>query len=141
VDAIAELFERSFATLDFLPMLHTLDEHRLHFARVLAEQEVWLWEEDGRVLGFAAVSDADELSYLYLEPDERRRGIGSALFDHVKTRRPDGFWFWVFQQNEPARRFYERHGARCVELTDGAGNEERTPDARYVWSPPDQSGL
>ena len=29
VEEIASLYERSFATLDFLPVLHTLDEHRL----------------------------------------------------------------------------------------------------------------
>jgi GNAT superfamily N-acetyltransferase len=136
-DAVAELFERSFATLDFLPTLHTLDEHRRHFMNVIAQQEVWVWEDDGRPLGFAAVSDKDELSFLYVEPDELGRGVGSALFEHVKARRRNGFSFWVFQQNDRARRFYEKHGARVVELTDGAGNEEQTPDARYVWSPPD----
>ena len=49
--------------------------------------------------------------------------------------RPDGFQFWVFQENERARRFYEAHGAVAVELTDGSGNEERTPDVRYEWRP------
>jgi hypothetical protein len=34
----------------------------------------------------------------------------------------------------PARneRAYEERGFRLVELTDGSGNEEREPDARYV---------
>jgi hypothetical protein len=52
----------------------------------------------------------------------------------VKTLRPDGFQFWVFQQNERARRFYEAHGAAAVEFTDGSGNEEKTPDVRYRWT-------
>jgi hypothetical protein len=34
-----------------------------------------------------------------------------------------------------ARSFYERRGLRLVELTDGAGNEEREPDALYEWRP------
>ncbi len=50
-------------------------------------------------------------------------------------RRPDGFALWVFQQNDGARRFYERHGLRLVRETDGSGNEERTPDALYEWRP------
>jgi len=39
--------------------------------------------------------------------------------------------FWVFQRNLAARRFYERHGSRLIEMTDGALNEEREPDALY----------
>ena len=132
VDAIAELFERSFGTLAFLPTLHTLDEHRAHFARVLADQEVWVWEEDG-ILGFAAVDDS-MLNYLYVEPAAIGRGIGSALYRHVLGRRPD-FTFWVFQENERARRFYERHGAHPIRFTNGEGNEEKTPDVLYASSP------
>ena len=55
--------------------------------------------------------------------------------DKAKELRPAGFRLWVFQRNDGARRFYERHGLTLVELTDGAGNEEREPDARYDWRP------
>jgi ribosomal protein S18 acetylase RimI-like enzyme len=40
---------------------------------------------------------------------------------------------WVFQKNIEAIKFYERHGFLIVEATDGANNEEKEPDARYVW--------
>jgi ribosomal protein S18 acetylase RimI-like enzyme len=43
---------------------------------------------------------------------------------------------WVFQSNTQARRFYERQGFTLVELTDGAANEERLPDALYRWVGP-----
>ncbi|HEX5262508.1 MAG TPA: hypothetical protein VFW13_03220, partial [Phenylobacterium sp.] len=42
---------------------------------------------------------------------------------------------WTFQQNTRARKFYEDRGFRLVKLTDGLGNEERTPDALYEWRP------
>ena len=38
-----------------------------------------------------------------------------------------------FQANTRARRFYETHGFRAIRFTDGADNEERTPDVRYRW--------
>src|SRR3954469_11277095 len=95
-DAIAELYERSFALLDFLPKLHSLDELRAWFRRVVERDEVWLYEDDGRIAGFRALS-ADELEYLYLEPDAIGRGLGSALFRHATEHRPAGFHFWVFQ--------------------------------------------
>jgi ribosomal protein S18 acetylase RimI-like enzyme len=132
VEEIADLYERSFATLEFLPVLHTVDEHRSWFARQLAEHEGWVWDEDG-VRGFIVLTE-DELVYLYVDVGWTGRGIGSALLDHAKLRRPAGFTLWTFQQNEGARRFYERHGLTAIELTDGSGNEEKTPDVRYRWT-------
>ena len=134
VDAVAALYERSYATLTFLPTLHTLEEHRGWFGRVFAEREAWVYQEGGSILGFVALTD-DVLSYLYLEPSALGRGIGSALLAKAKECRPAGFTFWVFQQNERARAFYERRGCRLVRLTDGSANEERTPDALYEWRP------
>jgi GNAT superfamily N-acetyltransferase len=134
VDAIAELYERSFGTLTFLPMMHTLEEHRVWFRRVVDEQEVWVWEEDGVIVGFIALGPA-MVNYLYVDPEVSGRGIGSALLDHAKRRRPAGFSLWTFQQNAGARRFYERHGLGVIRMTDGQNNEEQAPDALYEWRP------
>jgi len=60
----------------------------------------------------------------------------SARTSHVaKRERPDGLRLWTFASNTGAQRFYERHGLRLVEETDGSRNEERTPDALYEWRP------
>ncbi len=131
---IASLFRRSFGTLTFLPTLHTPAEDREFFARAVEEQEVWVWEEEGRVVGFAALAHG-MLNHLYVEPADQGRGIGAALLEHAKGRLTEGVRLWTFQRNENARRFYERRGFRCVELTDGSGNEEREPDALYEWVP------
>jgi ribosomal protein S18 acetylase RimI-like enzyme len=134
VNAIAALFRRSFGTLTFLPTLHTPEEDRAFFRGVVADHEVWVWDEDGSILGFAALG-GDELTHLYVEPAAHGRGIGGALMDRAKERRPGGFHLWVFQQNANARRFYEARGFVLVRETDGSGNEERTPDALYAWAP------
>jgi GNAT superfamily N-acetyltransferase len=132
--SLAALFRRSFGTLTFLPTLHTPDEDQEFFARAVEEQEVWVWEVGGRVLGFAALGD-DMLNQLYVEPEAQGGGIGTALIAHAKEQRPGGFHLWNFQRNEGARRFYERLGFSVVELTDGSGNEEREPDVLYTWVP------
>jgi ribosomal protein S18 acetylase RimI-like enzyme len=93
-------------------------------------------ETNGEISGFLAIQ-GDMVEQLYVRPDLLRRGIGSALLQRAKERLPSGFRLWVFQQNTPARRFYERHGLRLVEETDGSRNEERTPDALYEWRPTD----
>jgi len=43
---------------------------------------------------------------------------------------------FTFQRNARARAFYEAHGFRLVDLSDGARNEEGEPDARYDWVRP-----
>ena len=135
VDTIADVFIPSFGGLTFLPRLHT-DEETRNWIRevVLPGHELWVAEVDDRVVGFAALTE-DLLGHMYVHPDQQGRGIGTALFEVVKRERPDGFRLWVFQRNNGARRFYERHGCRVVELTDGSGNEEREPDALYEWRP------
>ena len=63
------------------------------------------------------------------------RGLGDRFVQIAKQRIAGGLQLWMFQVNEPARRFYERHGFVAEQFTDGAGNEERAPDVRYHWSP------
>ncbi len=132
--AIAELYERSYATLDFLPRLHTLAEHQEFMARHVRDDAVWVWDEEGTILGFMVLR-ASELFLLYLEPTATGRGIGTQLLEHAKRERPDGFTLWTFQRNEGARRFYERHGLHAVDFTCGMANEEREPDVKYEWRP------
>ncbi|MGI8886847.1 MAG: GNAT family N-acetyltransferase [Gaiellaceae bacterium] len=122
-----------------LPELHTPDEDR-RFLRdaVLPNEEVWVVEVDGRPVGFAALGSRDGeeyLQHLYVAPKFQGGGLGSKLIDHAKSRRRAGFRLWVFQRNDGARRFYEKHGLHVVELTEGSGNEEREPDALYEWVP------
>jgi GNAT superfamily N-acetyltransferase len=120
-----------------LAELHTPDEDRWFLREVVVHTtEVWVAEHDGRVVGFTALGardGLDVLEHIYVARDEQEHGIGSELMEHAKQRRPDGFHLWVFQANHGARRFYERHGLRLVELTDGSGNDEKEPDALYEW--------
>ncbi|HEX4930952.1 MAG TPA: GNAT family N-acetyltransferase [Gaiellaceae bacterium] len=134
-DAIADVFIASFEQLlNFLPRLHTHEEDRAFIRDLVERHEVWVAEDDGLIVGFAAIADA-RLEQLYVHPDYQGRGVGTELLAKTKERQPGGFSLWVFQQNDGARRFYEANGLELVELTDGSGNEEKTPDAQYEWSP------
>jgi putative acetyltransferase len=133
VEEIVGVFERSFATLDFLPKLHTHEENHAFLAGVVDRQDVWVAERDGRVAGFLAL-DGDLGTFFYVDPEAHGEGIGTALFEHAQRERPQGFSFWAFQDNVKARHFYEKRGCVAVEFTDGSGNEEKTPDVRYRWT-------
>jgi GNAT superfamily N-acetyltransferase len=134
VEGIVDVFELSFATLDFVPKIHTHEENLAFLAGVLDRQDVWVAERDGRIAGFLAL-DGDLGTFFYVDPEAQGEGIGAALFERAQQERPQGFGFWAFQDNVKARRFYEKRGCIPVEFTDGSGNEEKTPDVRYRWTP------
>jgi GNAT superfamily N-acetyltransferase len=118
---------------------HTAEEDRWWVENILLPQEeVWVAETDGVVLGFLALhhdEHGDCVSQCYVAPGHWRQGHGSALLEHAKMLRPGGLRLWCFQVNAPARAFYERHGFEVARFTDGADNEECEPDILYVWTP------
>ncbi len=128
----ADVFLAARATMTYLPKLHSDDETRAFIAGVVAQKETWVAERDGKIVGFAVV-DGGWLEHLYVHPSRFDSDTGSRLFAQITERHPQGFELWVFQQNAGARRFYERHGCALEKLTDGADNEEKLPDALYVW--------
>jgi ribosomal protein S18 acetylase RimI-like enzyme len=134
--AVADAFLSARATcLPWLPKVHADSDVRAWVAQVLVHRpHVYVAELDGRVVGFAALRD-DYLDHLYVHPDFQNRGAGTALLHEAMRNRPNGLRLWVFQQNGQARRFYKRHGFVLLRETDGAANEERTPDALYGWAP------
>jgi GNAT superfamily N-acetyltransferase len=132
--AIAALFTASRRTaMPWLPELHDADEDRWFIThRVLAECEVIVAREDGEPIGFLALRGGD-VDHLYVHPAAQRRGVGSALLEAAKARRPSGLELWAFQRNTPALAFYARHGFAELRRTDGRANEEREPDVRLGW--------
>src|SRR5215472_10089234 len=129
---VGEVFLASRATMTYLPRVHTDDDTRSFIAHVVRDLETFVAERENRIVGFLAFRDR-WLDHLYVHPSRFNTQTGTKLFAEARFQRPEGFQFWVFQQNAGARRFYERHGCALARLTDGSANEERLPDALYVW--------
>jgi chorismate mutase len=98
-----------------------------------APREVWVAEQDGSLVGFFILEEG-WLHSIYVQPGRTGEGIGTLMLEVAKSLRPGGLQLWVFQTNEPARRWYARQGFSDVEHTDGSSNEERAPDVRMVWT-------
>ena len=134
-EAVADVFAASLESLTFLPPIHTLEEHRRFISEIVPrDHEIWVADEDGRVVGLAAIGEKT-LGHVYVHPDAHGRGIGTALLEKTKELRPGGFTLWTFLQNERACRFYERRGLQAIQFTDGSGTEEKLPDVQYEWRP------
>ncbi|SFF53933.1 N-acetylglutamate synthase, GNAT family [Actinacidiphila alni] len=121
-------------TMPYLPPRRRSDAEVEAWVRevVLPGSAVWVAEEDGRVVGYAAVEDG-VLDALYLLADVRRRGIGTALLARAKAHSPTGLTLFAFQRNTDARAFYERHGFTLVDTNDGSRNMEKEPDLSMRW--------
>ena len=130
-EAVGRVFLAARDEMAYLPRIPDADRPQLG-GWILDRRPLWVAERDGRVVGFVGL-EAGEVTHLYVEPASQGAGIGAALLEHVLALATGDLQLWVFQRNDGARRLYERHGFRLVELTDGAGNMEREPDALYEW--------
>ena len=124
--AIAVVHRRAMReSLAFLPQLHTVDEDLAFFAeRFLPANKVWVADANGQIVGYVGF-DPDWIHHLYLLPEFQGQGLGPQLLALALT---DGRSrrLWTFQDNTPARRFYEARGFVLLQLTDGSDNEEKT---------------
>ena len=119
--------------MPWLPRLHSDADDRRYFAdRVIGQCDVIVVRRQRLPIGFLALRD-DVVEHLYVRPDFQRAGIGSALLEVAKRRRPGGLRLWVFHRNHGARAFYGRHGFTEIRRTDGANNEEHEPDMLLAW--------
>jgi ribosomal-protein-alanine N-acetyltransferase len=71
-------------------------------------------ERGGRVEGFSVarrlLPDESELLNLAVDPDCRRRGVGTALARDLYARHPGCVYLEVRESNEAARKFYKTLG-------------------------------
>lgn len=108
----------------FLEANYNLD--RLAFVRESMGEGMLVARSDGQVVGYVMVTkDRDgtaQIWAIYVLPEWQRRGAGTLLWAAALARgRQLGsgeLVLWVLAGNNPARRFYERQGARAAEERD-----------------------
>ncbi|WP_167858403.1 GNAT family N-acetyltransferase [Methylobacterium nonmethylotrophicum] len=99
-------------------------------------------------IGFVCAVGAEDARWgtlidnLHVLPGAKGRGWGTALLGaaaewSLSAYPNSGIYLWCFEQNEPARRFYERRGGVLVErsMHEAPGGGER-PVLRFHWPDP-----
>lgn len=119
------------------PLMHS-DENILQWIRetLIPTNQVIIAEENGIIVGMMALSKNGSMGWidqLYLSPEAVGRGIGSLLVNTAKSTLRSPICLHTFQENIAARRFYEKHGFRVLEFSDGSANEEHCPDVLLEW--------
>jgi GNAT superfamily N-acetyltransferase len=133
MDEAARVLRAAFdQALPTLAGIHTPEEDRWFFReRLFTTCEMWGAFDSAVMTGIIAFRQ-DWIDQLYVLPGAQRCGVGSELLQ-VAQRAFDRLQLWTFQRNVQARRFYEARGFALVRETDGARNEEKEPDALYLW--------
>jgi GNAT superfamily N-acetyltransferase len=83
----------------------------------------WGYESDGAlagVMGIQDVGDLDLIRHAYVAPGNQRRGIGSALLDHLTRSAERPMLVGTWAAAEWAIGFYRRHGFELVPPERGA---------------------
>ena len=134
MDAAARVVRTAFdQALPSLAGLHTPEEDQWFFReRIFNTCEMWGAFDGAAMRGIIAFREG-WIDQLYVLPEAQRRGVGKDLLQ-VAQNAFDRLQLWTFQRNAPARRFYEARGFALIQETDGAGNEEKEPDALYLWT-------
>lgn len=134
------LIDTRAAFMPYAPSAHTDPEVRDWVgAHLVPSGGVTVAEIGGKVVAAMAAEKAEALSWITqmaVEPTLVGQGIGSLLLAHAMCTLPLPIRLYTFQANSGARRFYERHGFKVVELTDGKANEERCPDVLLEFKGP-----
>ena len=87
---------------------------------------IYVYEENNEILGVIRFGKPDdsssnynaEIHVLYVEPDLKRKGIGSKLFAFAKNffinKNTTHMIIWCLQTNSPSIKFYEKMGGKIV---------------------------
>ncbi|MEM8554490.1 MAG: GNAT family N-acetyltransferase [Pseudomonadota bacterium] len=114
----------------WMPLSYPRCSMREFWSALFKTDFVWVAEVDGRVVGFCIRND-DNIGALYVASDLRNRGIGKRLLDMAKANR-DWITVWAYDQNEHARRFYQREGLLEVSREVEEGSNLMNIEHRWV---------
>lgn len=120
--------------IPFAPLVHS-DEAIQQWVHdlLIPNSQVWVVEQNDVILGMMAIVEKQKVNWieqLYVLPQVTGQGVGSLLIAKAKSLNLP-IRLRTFQENLGARRFYERHGFKIIEFSDGSGNEEHCPDILY----------
>ena len=75
--------------------------------------ETWVYELDGKVVGFISLL-GHHVGAIFVHPTMQRKGIGRSLMDHAQSLYGP-LELEVFKANRVGRAFYDQYGFKVVE--------------------------
>jgi ribosomal protein S18 acetylase RimI-like enzyme len=123
--------------VSFAPLIHSDDSiYKWILEKLIPTDQLIVAVEDESIIGIMVLSKNEGIGWidqLYISPVAVGRGVGTLLVIKAKSILGSPVRLHTFQENDAARRFYEKHGFQIVEFSDGSKNEENCPDMLYEW--------
>lgn len=136
---VVALWHRSWInTFPNLTHPQAFAEWKIRFHDDLSRRgNVWIAETQIQIVGFIVLIKKEGIiDQLFVDSDAQRIGIGTALLNHAKTICVCGLSLTTLQQNNQARKFYEKHG--FVAGHAGINPINGQLNIKYKWNPDNQ---
>lgn len=87
------------------------------YAKSVEEDEVWVAEENGKIIGFISTYPADNFVHnLFVHSDHQGRGIGSCLMQRAEANLARPMTLKIAMDNLEVCAFYEKQGWSQVSI-------------------------
>ncbi len=123
LDRISKIWlDTNIKAHDFIPAQYW-EKNYEPVREMLPQAEVYVWEEDGQVQGFAGLYE-EYIAGIFVLEQARSKGIGGQLLNYIKGRKPY-LSLKVYQKNIRAVRFYKREGFQIKKESADQENGEK----------------
>lgn len=125
LDAVMEIWlDSNEQAHDFVPEKYWKN-HFEEVRSILPESEVYVYESEGKIQGFAGLME-DYIAGIFVAEKFRSKGIGKLLMKYMKGKKQK-LRLSVYVKNQAAVRFYQREDFQI--RTEGV--DETTGEAEY----------
>lgn len=125
LDAVMEIWmDSNEQAHDFVPEKYWKN-HFEEVRSILPESEVYVYESEGKIQGFAGLME-DYIAGIFVAEKFRSKGIGKLLMKYMKEKKQK-LRLSVYVKNQAAVRFYQREDFQIR----GEGVDEATGEAEY----------
>lgn len=112
---------------DFIPASYW-ESRREAVKEALPQAELYVWEENGEVLGFIGLEGC-HIAGIFVRQGAQSKGVGKRLLDRAKAGR-DRLTLCVYRRNVRAAAFYRREGF----ILEEERTDSDTGEAEYFMS-------
>ena len=126
LDRVSKIWlETNIKAHDFIPAQYW-EKNYGPVREMLPQAEIYVWEEDGQIQGFAGLYE-DYIAGIFVLEQTQSKGIGGQLLNYIKGRKPY-LSLKVYQKNIRAVKFYKREGFQIKEES----TDQETGEKEYT---------